>query len=107
VIRLDTQISTDRGDADVTLVWGQDVGTQIFATSLTTDRAVTLSATNAVNGASFHIMRQLTATSTYDLSIGTGPLIKLSVGNEWCDVRHDGSSWAVTGYGTIYVATTA
>jgi hypothetical protein len=104
VIRLNDSVSADNGDADATLVWGEDETTQVWATTLTVDRTVTLSTTNAVNGARFHILRTLAATGDFDLSIGTGPLITLPVGNEWCDVQYDGSAWIVVAYGTIYVA---
>ena len=85
-------VSADNGDASVTLTWNVDSELQIWATPLTADRTVTLS-TNAVAGARFKIMRKLAATGLFNLSVGSGPLVLLSVGNEWCEVTYDGAAW--------------
>ena len=97
-------VSADNGDASVTITWDVDKEIQVWATPLTADRTVTLSTTNAINGSRFRIIRKLAATGVFNLNVGTGPLIQLSVGNEFCDVTYDGSAWFVSAYGTIYVA---
>lgn len=102
--KLRESVSADKGDASATITWDVDSETQIWATPLTADRTVTLATTNAVAGAKFRIIRKLAATGVFNLSIGTGPLIQLQVGNEWCEVTYDGAAWFVSAYGSIYVS---
>jgi len=60
--------SANRGDADVTLVSGTDAGIQMFNTTLTTNRTVTLSTTGVANGDEFSIVR--TGGGLYPLNVG-------------------------------------
>ena len=94
------RVSADKGDAAATLTAGTSEPTQRWATPLTTDRAVTLSTTNAWSGAAFRITRTAAATGASNLNVGTGPLKALAVGT-WCDVEFDGSAWLLTGYGAL------
>lgn len=94
------RVSADVGDAAVTLTAGVSETTQYWATPLTANRAVTLSATGAWNGASFRIVRTTSATGASTLDVGTGPLKSLAVG-EWCDVERRASAWMLTGFGTL------
>jgi hypothetical protein len=91
-------VSADKGDAAATLVNGVDARVQSWITTLTADRAVSLSSTNARNGAWFRIVRS--AGGAFNLNVGAGPLKALAAG-EWCEVRHNGSAWVLTAYGTL------
>lgn len=65
------RVSLDRGNADATLVAGQDAPTQLFATALTAKRTVTLPAPtgshNLFNGFKFKIVR--TGGGAFDLDV--------------------------------------
>lgn len=91
-------ISADRGDANVTLVWGVDAPIQRFATTLTANRTVTLSATNAVNGAHFRVVR--TGLGLFTLNVG-GLKTVASVTAATVDVGHDGTAWRLIGYSVL------
>lgn len=97
-------VSADNGDASATLSFGASDTVQLWKTPLTADRTVTLSTTNAPEGARFRIIRTLAATGLFSLNVGAGPLVQLQVGNEWCEVTFDGSAWSLSGYGVFYVA---
>ena len=91
-------VTADVGNAAKTLQYRLDEETQIWATTLTADRAVTLSTTGAIAGAKFRIVR--TATGAFNLNVGTGPLKALGIGT-WCDVEYNGSAWVLTAYGAL------
>jgi hypothetical protein len=91
-------VNPNRGDLDLTLVWLLSDTTTCWATTLTADRTVTLSTTNAVKGARFRIVR--TAGGAFNLNVGAGPLKALSA-NQWCDVEYDGSAWLLTAFGSL------
>jgi hypothetical protein len=91
-------VSADRGNVGVTLVLGVDKATQVFATTLTADRAVGLSGTNSHEGGRFRIVRS--AAGAFNLNVGTGPLKALAQ-DEWCEVTHNGSAWVLTAFGTL------
>ena len=93
-------VSTDNGDAAVTLTAGKNALVQRWSTAITADRAVTLSTTGAYTGASFRIVREATATGAFNLNVGTGPLKALAAGT-WCDVTFNGTAWQLTGYGSL------
>lgn len=82
-----------QGDADATLTPRTSRLLHSFQTTLTADRTVTLSTTNAWNGCTFRIRRS--AAGAFALNVGTGPLIALAQG-EWCDVTYNGSAWVVS-----------
>jgi len=91
-------VSADRGDASQTLTAGTDATTQRWATTLTTNRAVTLSTTAAVNGDRFRIVR--TGLGAFTLDVGGLKTIP-SATAAWVDVEFDGTAWRLTGYGTL------
>lgn len=94
-------VAADNGDAAATLTPGTSLSTQIWATAITADRAVTLSATGAYNGAKFRIVRAATATGAFNLNVGTGPLKAMGTAGSFCDVEYNGSAWVLTAYGTL------
>jgi hypothetical protein len=93
-------VGADVGDAAKTIVTGRDERTQIWATPLTANRAVTLSATNAYAGARWRIVRKATATGASTLDVGAGPLKSLAVG-QWCEVEYDGAAWLLVAFGAL------
>ena len=93
-------VSSDNGDAAVTLTAGKNALIQRWATAITADRAVTLSTTGAYTGATFRVVRESTATGAFNLNVGTGPLKALAAGT-WCDVAFNGTAWQLTGYGSL------
>jgi len=86
-------------NADFTLtafVSGQNV---LHTGTLTADRAVTLSTTNARAGRTkYRIARS--GAGAFNLNVGTGPLKALASG-QWCDVVYNGSAFVLTGYGSL------
>lgn len=88
-------VGANRGDASVTLVWGTDVTVQRFSTALTANRTVTLSATNAVNGSWFRVVR--TGLGIFTLDVG-GLKTIASATAATVDVHYDGSAWVMTSY---------
>lgn len=92
------RVSADRGDTSQTLTAGTDAPTQRWATTLTADRAITLSTTGAVNGDRFRVVR--TGLGSFTLDVGGLKTIP-SATAAWVDVEFDGSAWRLTGYGTL------
>jgi hypothetical protein len=88
-------VSGDRGDANVTLVAG-DLEVQRFATALTANRTVTLSATGA--GSKFRIVR--TGLGAFTLDVGGLKTIPAGTA-AFVDVAHDGTNWRLTAYGVL------
>lgn len=88
-------ISADEGNNSSTLTPRQNEITNIWNTTLTADRTVTLSTTGALPGDRFEIIRTAAATGDFKLNVGTGPLAVLAAG-EWCEVTYDGSAWVLT-----------
>ncbi len=100
IAQLPLGTSTDNGDAAKTIQARKDLETQVWATALTANRAVTLSGTGAFSGAKFHIVRKASSTGASTLDVGAGPLKSLAAG-QWCDVEHDGSAWLLTAFGSL------
>jgi hypothetical protein len=92
-------ISADKGNASATLTVGSSPSTNVWATVLTADRAVTLSA-DAQTGAKFKIVRTAAATGAFNLNVGTGPLKALAAG-QWCEVEYNGSAWILAAFGSL------
>lgn len=90
------RLSNDRGDMNVTLVVGVDVGHQIFATALTANRTVTISPTGAENGDSFRITR--TAGGAFNLTVNGGKVIGIS---QWADYTLGALGWVLTAFGSL------
>jgi hypothetical protein len=91
-------VTANVGDADKTLQTRVNEETQIWTTTLTADRTVTLSATGGYAGAKFRIARP--AAGAFNLNVGSGPLKALPAGS-WCDVEYNGSAWVLTAYGAL------
>ena len=85
-------------NADFTLTTLTSAEQQRHTGTLTADRAVTLSATNAYAGARFMITR--TGGGAFNLNVGTGPL-KALVTNTWAEFIYDGSAWYLAAYGAL------
>jgi len=64
--------------------------------TLTADRTITLSTTNAVAGSVFHITR--TGSGAFNLSVGG---LKNLTTNTWAEVVYDGSAWYLSAYGAL------
>jgi len=88
------------GDVAATLTPQTSAAINLFTTTLTADRAVTLTTTNAVDGQYFRIVRS--AGGAFNLNVGTGPLKALAA-SEWCDVHYDATAGAyvLTAYGSL------
>jgi hypothetical protein len=99
-------IKANVGDAAATLTPGASEETQVWNTTLTQNRVVTLATSNAWAGCRFKIVRTSEATGSFNLAVGqtisspTSALANLSVG-EWCEVTFDGTSWVLTGFGSL------
>lgn len=88
------RISSDRGDANVTLT-STEAETQIFATTLTADRTVTLPASNVRKGDRFWIVR--TGLGSFTLNVGGLKTIP-SATAATVIVQHNGTAWQLVGY---------
>lgn len=97
----DDTVNADVGDSAKSLQARVSETTQIWATAITADRAVTLSTTGAYSGAKFRIVRAATATGAFNLNVGTGPLKAMNTAGSFCDVEYNGSAWVLTAYGTL------
>jgi hypothetical protein len=81
-------------DADATLTTLADAPTIRHTATLSADRTITLSATNAYNGARFSVARSGGGAGL----LSVGGLTMLSAGS-WCTVEHDGSAWRLAAAG--------
>jgi hypothetical protein len=72
--------------------------TIIHTGTLTANRAVTLSTTNAAAGDRFKITR--TGGGAFTLDVGTGPLKALATGT-WGEFTYDGTAWMLSAYGAL------
>lgn len=88
-------ISDDRGDATVTLVVGKDAPVQRFATTLTANRSISLSGTNAQRGDTFRIVR--TGLGAFTLAVGALKTIPSDTAAV-VEATYSGSTWVLTGY---------
>jgi hypothetical protein len=96
--RFTASVSADRGDANQTLTVATDAEVQRWATTLTQNRAVTLSTTGAVAGDHFRVVRTGLGAFTLDV----GGLKTIASGTAaFVDVTFDGSAWVLTGYGAL------
>ena len=91
-------VGADVGDADVTLTHGTSEKTQLYATTLTVNRVVTLSGTNAIEGAKFRVVR--TGLGAFTLDVG-GLKTIASATAAFVDVEYTGAAWVLTGYGAL------
>ncbi|MBA15578.1 MAG: hypothetical protein CMN73_04400 [Sphingomonas sp.] len=93
-------VQTNSGDADFSIAYQADKRTIRLTGTITADRALTLSTTNARDGGRFRIVR--TGAGAFVWNIGSGPL-KAMPAASWCDVEYDGAAaaWFLAGYGTL------
>ena len=91
-------MSSDNGDADLTLTAGRNALIQRFGTALTTNRTITLSTTGAYVGAKFRVVREAGASGGSTLDVGG--LKSLAV-SEWCEIGYTGSAWILIGFGSL------
>jgi len=89
-------IFTTTGDNDFTRTPLQSLAVDVHTGTLTADRAVTLSTTNAINGSFFIFAR--TGAGAFNLSIGG---LKNLATNTWCMVMYNGSAWVLIMYGAL------
>lgn len=87
-------------DADVTLAASTYTQETFYEAVITANRTVTLSTTNAIRGMKFRIVRAVSATGAFNLSIGTGPLKILAAG-QWCEVVYNGAAWRLAAFGAL------
>lgn len=94
-------ITVDNGDASATLTYNSSTPVQRWNTPLTVNRTVTLSTTNAKEGAHFVIARGSGATGASTLAVGS--LVTLRAPGEWCEVRYDAgtAAYVLEKYGTL------
>lgn len=89
-------VATITSDANVPLTPLTSAPDQTHTGTLTANRTVTLSTTNAYNGARFCITR--TGGGAFTLSVGG---LKSLSQNQWAEVVYNGSVWVLSAYGTI------
>ena len=90
--------ATVASDAAFTLTPLSSAPDQLHTGTLTANRAVTLSTTNAYSGARFRISR--TGGGAFTLDVGTGPLKALAT-NTWGEFVYDGAAWRLGAYGAL------
>ena len=83
-------------DAAFTLTTLISAERQKHTGTLTANRVVTLSTTNAYSGSLFHVTR--TGAGAFNLDIGG---LKNLIQNTWCEVVYDGSAWYLAAYGAL------
>jgi len=93
-----SRVSSDQGDASVTLTRGTSERIQLWSTPLTTGRTVTLSTTGAKNGDEFKIIRDASATGASNLDVGG---LKNLAAGEWCEVTFISGAWILSQYGSL------
>jgi len=91
-------VGTDVGDADVTLTVITSSPIQLYSTTLTANRTITLSTTNAVDGDSFRVVR--TGLGAFTLDVGGLKTIANATA-AFVDVSYNGTAWILTGYGAL------
>jgi parallel beta-helix repeat protein len=83
-------------DASFTLTPGTSQVYTKHTGTLTADRTITLSTTNAVQGDRFVVFR--TGSGAFNLIVGG--LKNLATG-QWCEVVYDGSAWQLAAFGSL------
>jgi len=88
---------------DQTLTPFQSTKIRRYTATLTADRTITLSLTNAVQGQQWRIIR--TGGGAFLLKIMGATLLASLKQYEWCEVTYNGTAWVLTAYDNIYSAT--
>lgn len=98
-----TRVSSDIGDASITVTPRASSRIVRYATTLTANRSVTLSTTNVTHGDTFRIVRTGLGAFTLAVQREDATILKTmpSATAAWCDVAYDGTAWQLTGYGTL------
>lgn len=89
-------VATVNTDANFTLTPLTSAPDQTHTGTLTANRTITLSTTNAYNGARFCVTR--TGGGAFTLSVGG---LKSLSQNQWAEVVYNGSAWVLSAYGTL------
>jgi hypothetical protein len=92
----ESSISTNSSDADFTLTPQVSRPMVRHTGTLTADRTITLSTTDAWNGCTFRVTR--TGSGAFNLSVGG---LKNLATNGWCEVVYDGSAWRLAQFGSL------
>lgn len=94
-------IAEDNGDADATFTNSSSSRIQRWDTALTANRTLTLSTSNAKEGAWVLAVRASGATGNFTLSVGG--LATLRAPGEWAKCVYDAgtSAWVLVGYGIL------
>jgi hypothetical protein len=95
---LSSLTSSNRGDVSVTLECGKDAVTQLFSTTLTANRTVTLDTDLAFRGDRFRVVR--TGLGAFTLNVGGLKTLPSGVA-AFAEVEFNGTSWVLTGYGLL------
>ena len=93
-----TLTATAGGGTAFTLTPGTSPRNTLYIGTMTADKTVTLSTTNALAGGSFRITR--TAAGAFNLNVGTGPL-KAMAANTWAEFTYDGTAWYLSAGGAL------
>lgn len=91
-------ISSDNGDASITYQAHRDALVQLFATTLTANRTVTLSTTNANTGDKLRVVR--TGLGSFTLAVGSIKTIPSGTA-AFVEIEFDGTAWNLIGYGAL------
>jgi hypothetical protein len=97
-LKPDHRQETIATDAAFTLTPYSSAQRILHTGTLTANRTVTLSTTNAFAGLTFRITR--TGGGAFNLNVGTGPLKALAT-NTWGEFTYDGSAWYLSAYGAL------
>lgn len=93
------EVFKNTNDSDTTLQYLISKTVNYFTGTLTADRSITLSTTNAKNGSKFHIIR--TGGGVFNLNIAHFTGTKSLSTNQWATFHYDGNEWLMTAYGTL------
>lgn len=98
-------IAVDNGDADATFTNNSSARIQRWNTTLTANRTLTLSTSDAKEGAMVTAVRGAGAGGNFTLSVGS--LATLRAPGEWARCRYDAgtAAWVLEAYGTLPSAT--
>jgi hypothetical protein len=88
--------TTSSADAGATVTALTNAPRRLYTGTLTANRTIALSTTNARPGSWFLITR--TGAGAFNLDIGG---LKNLVQNTWCKVVFDGAAWYLAAYGTL------
>lgn len=91
-------LTENQGDTSPTLTVGKNAPVVIFTTTLTANRTITLSTTNARQGDKFRVVRQ--GLGLFTLDVG-GLKTIASATSAFVEVTYNGSAWVLTGYSTL------